>query len=428
MMKNMRRTPVFLAVLTAAVLAAASFGALQEAGGRIPERDRWVADLDFLVKELPARHKNLFFKITPEKFQADAAALKARIPKLGRPQFLAELARFVAAVGDSHTSLTVIPQKAFPLKLYWFKEGICVTDTTTEFAELLNGRLESVDGHPVEEVVRAFAGIIPHDNEAQVKDFVPRFLGSSEHLLGLGLIADPEEATVSVRTPAGGTATAKMKSLPLAAIRMISWAAPAVDPSRLPLYRRTAGSAYESAYLAESRTLYFAYNSCRDLPGRPFASFAAGLWDTVRKDPVDTLVIDLRNNGGGDSSILDPFISELAAAKEINRKGHVFVILGRRTFSSAILNALGLKKKTEAVFYGEPTGGKPNHYGEIETLTLPYLKLGVSYSTKYFQFVEGDDPCLTPDVLVELTLDDHLALRDPVLDAILAKGAVGRSK
>lgn len=88
---------------------------------------------------------------------------------------------------------------------------------------------------------------------------------------------------------------------------------------------------------------------------------------------------------------------------------------------------MDLKKKTEAVFYGEPTGGKPNHYGEIETLTLPYLKLGVSYSTKYFQFVEGDDPCLTPDVLVELTLDDYRALRDPVLDAILAKGAVGRS-
>jgi hypothetical protein len=27
-----------------------------------------------------------------------------------------------------------------------------------------------------------------------------------------------------------------------------------------------------------------------------------------------------------------------------------------------------------------------------------------------------------PDVLVELTLDDYLALRDPVLEAILRKG------
>ncbi|MDD8027770.1 MAG: peptidase S41 [Acidobacteriota bacterium] len=419
----MRRKGFFLMIVLAAALAAAYLPALQQADRQPSERDQWTADLDYLAKELPARHKNLFFKIRPEEFQAGVAALKAQIPNLSRPQFLAGLARLVATVGDSHTSFTVLPQRAFPLKLYWFKDGIYVIDTTPEFAGLLNGRLESVDGHPIEEVIRAFAGIIPHDNEAQVKDYVPRFLGSSEHLLGLGLIADPETATFSVRTPAGVKIEAKMKSLAVSEVKKIAWAAPAIDPSRLPLYRRTAGAAYEFVYLPESRTIYFAYNSCRDLPERPFAAFAAGLWDAIRKNPVDKLVIDLRANGGGDSSILDPFIGELAAAKEINRKGRLFVILGRRTFSSAILNALDLKKRTEAVFYGEPTGGKPNHYGEIESLTLPNLKLRVSYSTKYFKFVEGDEPTLTPDVLVELTLDDYLALRDPVLEAILAQGA-----
>jgi hypothetical protein len=421
----MRKPFIVLAVLVAAVASGAHPGPGQQAGNELSERGRWAADLEFVAKELPARHKNLFFKITAAEFQANVEALKARIPKLGRAQFLTELARLVAAVGDSHTSFTVIPEKAFPLKLYWFKEGISVTDTASEFAALLNGRLESVDGHPVEEVVRAFAGIIPHDNDAQVKDFVPRFLASSEHLLGLGLIAKPDEATFAVWAPDGRSVTAKMTSIPVSAVMTVVWAAPAVDTSRLPLYRRTAGSAYESVYLPESRTLYFAYNSCRDLPGRPFAAFSAGLWDTIRANPVERLVIDLRNNGGGDSSILDPFIGELAAAKEINRKGRLFVIVGRRTFSSAILNALDLKKKTAAVFYGEPTGGKPNHYGEIQTLTLPYLGLKVSYSTKYFQFVDGDDPSLVPDVLVELALDDYLALRDPVLEAILAQTAQG---
>jgi hypothetical protein len=391
----------------------------QNPATQMSEPEQWAADLDYLAKELPARHKNLYFKISAEKFQAEVAALKARIPKLTRAEFLTDLARLVASIGDSHTAFTVIPQKAFPLKLYWFKEGICVTDTASEFAELLHGRLESVDGHPVDDVVRAFAGIVPHDNDSQIEDFVPRFLASSEHLLGLRLIAKPDEATFIVRTPSGRPASARMTSIPLSAIRTITWAAPAVDPSRLPLYRRTAGSAYESVYLGDSRTLYFAYNSCRNLPDRPFAAFAAGLWETMRTKPVERLVIDLRNNGGGDSSILDPFIGRLAAARQINRKGRLFVVLGRRTFSSAILNAIDLKKKTEAVFYGEPTGGKPNHYGEIRTLTLPHLGLKVSYSTKYFQFVEGDEPSLIPDVLVELALDDYLALRDPVLEAIL---------
>jgi hypothetical protein len=342
----MRRSIVLLIFLMAALMAAPGQAAPRQPGTQMSERDQWAADLDYLAKELPARHKNLYFKIS--------AALKARIPKLSRPEFLADLARLVASVGDSHTSFTVIPQKAFPLKLYWFKEGICVTDTASEYAELLDGRLESVDGHPVEDVVRAFSGIIPHDNDAQVEDFVPRFLASSEHLLGLGLIAEPDEATFMVRAPSGRRVSAKMTSVPLGAIKRVTWAAPAVDPARLPLYRRTAGSAYEYAYLADSRTLYFAYNSCRDLPGRPFAAFAAELWNTVKKDPVEKMVIDLRNNGGGDSSILDAFIGQLAAAKEINRKGRLFVIIGRRTFSSAILNAVDLKKRTEAVFYGEP--------------------------------------------------------------------------
>jgi hypothetical protein len=411
---------LFAIFLVIRLMTGAAHAASQKTEPKATEREGWAADLDYLAKELPARHKNLFFKITPERFQSDVAALKARIPQLDRPQFLIGLARLVAAVGDSHTSFTVIPQRAFPLKLYWFKEGICVTDAPAEFAELLNGRLESVDGHPIEEVVRAFSGIIPHDNEAQVKDFVPRFLASSEHLLGLGLIAKPEEAAFSVRTTAGRTVSAKMTSLPLSAVRAITWAAPAVDPSSLPLYRRMAGSAYDLAYLDGSRTLYFAYNSCRDLPERPFAAFAAGLWDAVRTEPVERLVIDLRNNGGGDSSILDPFIGELAASA-LNGKGRLFVIVGRRTFSSAILNALDLKTKTAAVFYGEPTGGKPNHYGEVQTLTLPHLGLKVSYSTKYFRHVEEDEPSLTPDVLVETGLDDYLALRDPVLEAILKR-------
>lgn len=418
-----RKASCLPAFLLAVVLAAAASASPQKAGTELPEREQWAADLEFLGKELPARHKNLFFKITPEQFRADVAALKARIPQLDRPRFLMGLARVVAAAGDPHTVFTVMPQRAFPLKLYWFKEGICVTDAPAEFAELVNGRLESVDGHPVDEVVQAFSEILPHDNEAQVRDFVPRFLASAEHLLGLGLIAKPDEAAFTVRTASGRTVSAKMASLPLGAVRAVKWAAPAVETPRLPFYRRLAGSAYDFAYLDDSRTLYFAYNSCRDLPDRPLAAFAAELWNTIRENGAQRLVIDLRNNGGGDSSLLDPFIGELAASKDINRKGRLFVIVGRRTFSSAILNALDLRKKTAAVFYGEPTGGKPNHYGEIQNLTLPHLGLKVSYSTKYFKFAEGDESSLTPDVLVEIGLQDYLALRDPVLEAILARPA-----
>ena len=55
---------------------------------------------------------------------------------------------------------------------------------------------------------------------------MPRFLGSSEHLFGLGMIAEPEKATFTVRTPAGATVSAVMDSLALADVRKVTWAAP----------------------------------------------------------------------------------------------------------------------------------------------------------------------------------------------------------
>jgi hypothetical protein len=69
---------------------------------------------------------------------------------------------------------------------------------------------------------------------------------------------------------------------------------------------------------------------------------------------------------------------------------------------------------------GEPTGGKPNHFGEVKTLRLPRTKLEVSYSTKFFPQSFEDTPSLMPDVAVEISVADHQARRDPFLEAILS--------
>ena len=80
-----------------------------------------------------------------------------------------------------------------------------------------------------------------------------------------------------------------------------------------------------------------------------------------------------------------------------------------------------LKNETNAIFYGEPSGGKPNHYGEVETVSLPYSKLALYYSTKYFQDLQGEDPdSLVPDVTVEIASKDYFEGRDPVMEAILS--------
>ena len=50
-----------------------------------------------------------------------------------------------------------------------------------------------------------------------------------------------------------------------------------------------------------------------------------------------------------------------------------------------MMNAVHLEQETQVLTVGEPTGGKPNNFGEIKTFSLPNSGLTVRYSTKYIQ-------------------------------------------
>ena len=83
--------------------------------------------------------------------------------------------------------------------------------------------------------------------------------------------------------------------------------------------------------------------------------------------------------------------------------------------------AFDLKKKTPAIFAGEPTGVKPNHYGEVQMFRLPQSGLPVTYSIKYFRVIDEDPDSLDPDLILEQKISDYLKMSDPVLKNVLEK-------
>jgi C-terminal processing protease CtpA/Prc len=96
----------------------------------------------------------------------------------------------------------------------------------------------------------------------------------------------------------------------------------------------------------------------------------------------------------------------------------LYVIIGRHTFSSAILNAIDLKQKAGAVLIGEPTSGKPNHYGEVRSITLPYSGKKLNYSTKYFSTYQQDTDSLYPDVRVLWSYQNLIHWQDGAMELI----------
>ncbi|MCP4249784.1 MAG: hypothetical protein GY778_22300 [bacterium] len=384
---------------------------------------RWRQDLQYLNTNLRRLHADLFFKIEPDAFDATIQVLDRSIDALADHEIIVGLMRLVTRVGDAHTRLHWqghTPWRSYPLRLYWFSDGLYVVAAHREYAEAVGKRLVGLGGAEVAEVCAALAEVIPHENQAALRQYLPDHLVVPQILRALGY-ADDDDRTEYVFADADGRELT-VEVTPPGRRGFRSWrrwvsARNQAGGSR-PLYL-TRYSDYWFHYLEDSKTLFCQYNRCADNPERPFAEFAKRVLTFVDEHPVERFVLDLRRNAGGDSRVAAPLIRGLAGRKNINRPGGVLVLVGRRTFSSALLNALTLQRRTEAVFIGEPTGQKPNAFGEVKRFKLPNCKIPVSYSTRYFKMVSGDPPSFVPDVLVEVSSADYFAGRDRVLEAAL---------
>lgn len=140
------------------------------------------------------------------------------------------------------------------------------------------------------------------------------------------------------------------------------------------------------------------------------------------------LVIDIRENGGGNGMWNRAVIQQILRRPDLDRGDRLFVIIGRGTFSAAQQLANQFDWWTQAMFVGEPTGQKVSQYGDADQLVLPNSKISVFISTRFHQ---GPNPIdrrdfIPPDVYAPLTSEDYRLGVDPAFEAISA-GNVGET-
>jgi len=132
---------------------------------------------------------------------------------------------------------------------------------------------------------------------------------------------------------------------------------------------------------------------------------------------VDKIVFDLRYNNGGHPQQGKDFIEKLHRVK-IKGPGKFFLLVGRKTSSEALINAVDYLSYPGVVVLGEETGGKPNHFGQVRRFVLPESGLIVSHSTDYFPLMETDQGSLVPDVIALEYMDLFLKGLDPAFEAV----------
>ena len=362
----------------------------------IGESINWQADLLHLAQGIVRQHRQPFHLISQATFDARVAELSAGIASLSDNDALVALRGIAASIGDGHTFIAVPRRPRLPLELYWCGKDLTVIRAGMEHRDLLGQRVLAIGDRPVAEVQTRLQPLIAQgENEGYVLARSAELLCEPEIITALGLepsfrFADHEGRESVARLEAtGGDLTA-------------------ADNAPLPMQRPSEPFWFE--HLAPHNAVYVQFRSYNALQHN-----VPQLIDALRQQPADRLIIDLRQNGGG--NFYAGRQSLLLAVHHLGLvRGQLFVLVGRRTFSASMVNAIDFARETEAILVGEPIGGRPWGYQENGWFTLPGSGLNVSVATRLYRFGPENEPSFNPDHRIDVTHGDVVAGRDRALD------------
>lgn len=187
-----------------------------------------------------------------------------------------------------------------------------------------------------------------------------------------------------------------------------------------------------------------------------FKQVISALFTKINEQPIEHLILDLRNNQGGDiengvmllSYLLDTTFQAVQSYSKVdpktyqipmarlkpvtgpmmgpqepqknNFKGKLYVLTNGGSFSNSAIVCSALQAYHRCAFIGEETGGNPNVIaGGGKYTTLPKTRTQILVPNLQFEIrLKAQNPGtgIQPDHLVKPTLQDILAGRDPILN------------
>lgn len=380
---------------------------------------KWVKDLNYLQEALPKKHANLFFKVSEEQFNDQINELKKSVENLNDDEIIDEIYRIVALVGDGHTKAQREFSRSYPFQFYYFKDSIYAINTIDEYKEALNCELVKINGQDIKMIEDKLSPLISRENDVTIKKVLPNYLFRPEILHGVQIIDDIDSVVdFTFKDRNGKSLDLKVESLDTTLDNGKKFVISRDYDETYPLYMQKPDFNYWYQYLEKDKVLYLKYNACsEDEKAGRLDDFNNEVLNFIQKNQVDKFIIDMRNNSGGGENKLDGIIKGIKNS-DLNDKKRFFVIVGRPTFSAAIVDAVKWRNETDASFVGEPTSGKPNHYGAVKNFLLPNSNLKIQYSTTYAKTSDDEGDSFIPDKTIELSINDYVNKKDPVLDYI----------
>ncbi|HEV7780676.1 MAG TPA: tetratricopeptide repeat protein [Chitinophagaceae bacterium] len=400
--------------------------------------DAWRSDLRYFQELIHSKYPNLFYNITSTQFDNAVASLDKKIGKLSDTEMNVEFVKLVALFQVGHTNVRQRfgdnDSKAWvhpiPVRFYLFSDGLYIKSIDARYKEAAGGRIVKIGNTPVAEAIEKIRPAVAFENEQGFKNMIQYYLNLPEFLQAVGIIEQKDRVSLTYLKEG------KEKNIVIAAENMpapnghgMSMANPNwvdayqnTDKNSTPLWMKEPGKLRYFEYLPETKTVYVKHSGVQDGPDETIADFFARVFRFVDSNDVDKFVLDIRLNGGGNNYLNKSVITGIVQARKINRKGHLFIITGKATFSAAQNLTNELEKYSEAIFVGEPTSENVNFFGDTRTETLPnsQLKMGLSWMWWQNQDPRDKRKWTAPQLATEMSFDDYQKGNDPAMNTIMS--------
>jgi len=383
----------------------------------------WSQDLEFLVSKI----NNRFAGFTPalkEKFNSETNKIRAELPHLSTAQKIMSFAKLLAVLGDGHTEISVVgPAAGFrrlPLQLYYFGNDLRILGIDDKQKNALGSKLIKINGHPANEIFESLKPYMNAENDIEYITTAPNFMIIPEVLQHIGVISRLDSVYITIQKENGFQTEIALNSISLEKYNTVSYSRLYSKP---PLYLDHREKGYWSEYLPDAGLLYINVKTLNNHEGDiPIKKFIKNSVDAIETQNIKKVVIDLRLCRGGNYNHILPLLNTIKKNKEINKKGQLFVITGRLTFSAAAVATLFFKDQTQAAIVGEVCRARPNWAENMEAYTLPHSRLNFDCTEK----LKVHSPALLNrdripvDVLIPRSFELYASGRDEVMEYIMS--------
>ena len=385
------------------------------------DMEGWTKDIDFYKTNLEKYHIDLYNHISKVEFDQELQQIKSTLNKKTDADVIIDLMRLTRKIGDGHTafSLRGFETHLFPIEINYVNGQWRVIKTIDRHKNLLGKALIAIDGKTMSQIAIEVSKVAQYVENEQSKIIrIGTYSMISELLYSLQLTNKEFNAIFTFLDDDG-----KESQVSLNAISNKVYYEKTDFQSfniTIPEIEKPNNVKYDYLWFSPIKKTKGIYIKFESYPSfEEMKEFGESILNYINKNSVEQVVIDLRNNSGGDFFVGTFLAYYLNLADSINWKTGIYVLIDKVTFSAATSNASQFRQILNAKIVGEPSGSNPTGYQDMGQFTLPNSGMMITYSKRLFRFQDKVTKGVQPDVLIEYDWESYSKGKDNMLEWVI---------